>query len=389
MRKDRFRVWLFRGILVVIVLILLEALGYLGLWFNSRSTDWLSNKNYFNIRAMLSGDESPEMLPRFLTLPYLGYISFPGYEKDGVLQHNEDGYRGTKVHMTKKRKFRVVCLGGSTTYGFGVVSPHESFPAQLEILLNNYIKSNRDLFDMLSGAEVINAGLDAATSAEELQHYLFKYRYYKPDAVLIHSGINDAQVAASTSDGFQLDYTHYRRINFHLEALSKPMRWFMKSNLISFFVIRLIYNKFSVPGDEFKHQHLQKYCKWTEVKIDSVINYGEMGFYPFYRNSKSLYQEVISDSCYLVVLPNILNEKDEQVKSGKRYRELSELNIALSQQLCSEYKGVYHIKFSYDSISNQKSWIDDCHLDAAGEMEKAAIIFPYFKDILNQYSNRE
>jgi hypothetical protein len=75
-----------------------------------------------------------------MSLPYLGYVPYPGYKNHGIVQHNEDSYRGNKVPLQKGKKIRVLCLGGSTTYGHGVAYPHETFPAQLEILLTNYIK---------------------------------------------------------------------------------------------------------------------------------------------------------------------------------------------------------------------------------------------------------
>jgi hypothetical protein len=255
------RLFFLRIALIFIVIVSLELLGYAGLWLNSRSLDWLSNKSYFHIRAMLAGCNDANMRPKFLTLPYLGYIPFPGYSKNGIIQHNEDGYRGKKIALMKGNKFRVLCIGGSTTYGFGVDSPAQAFPARLEVLLENYIQKDTTLSKQYSGAEVINAGLDASTSADELIQYLLKYRYYRADAVVVHSGINDALILSSAKD-FQLDYTHYRRINFHLEPLSQPMRFFMKSYFISYFAIQLFYNNFSLEGDEYGHQGRQTFCKW-------------------------------------------------------------------------------------------------------------------------------
>ena len=60
--------------MVLIVVIILEAASYTAMCFNSRSFDWLSNKNYFRVRAMLMGNKEGDQLPRYLTLPYLGYL---------------------------------------------------------------------------------------------------------------------------------------------------------------------------------------------------------------------------------------------------------------------------------------------------------------------------
>ena len=372
---------IYRSILLLLIVFLLESIGYLGLWINSRNIDWLANKNYFNIRAMLAGDKDSTLFPRFLTLPYLGYIPFPRYTKHGIVQHNEDGYRGARVPLMKSNKLRFLFIGGSTTYGLGVKHPNESFPTLLESKMNQYILESPDLKAKFQGVEVINAGIFAGTSAEELQQYQFKYRYYKPDVVVVHSGINDAEVLASLSDKFQLDYTHYRRINFHLEPLPQPMRTLMKSHLISFFVIQLIYSEFSIPGNEYKHQYNQRFCDWTKLDIKSIAHSKQMEYYPFFRNSKSLFSEIVSDGSQLVVIPTVINLEEKKVRSLMEYITLSNMNNGISKELCFKLGGLF-IPFSYQSIKNKSSWMDDCHLDVDGEKEKADFLFPYFREVI-------
>lgn len=374
MNKSNVRLWLFRFILVLIVIAALEAIGYLSMWVNSRSFDYLSNKNYFNIRAMLLGDKNPEYFPHYLSLPYLGYIPYPGYKKYGIVQHNEDGYRGNKVLLGKTDKFRMLCLGGSTTYGFSVDSPSQTFPAQLEVLVNNYINGDSVLNKKYRGAEVINGGLEAGNSAEELQQYLFKYRYYRADVVIVHSGVNDAFLVHDAPPDFQLDYTHYRRMVFHLEALNAPLRWLMKSYLVSFFTIRLFYHNFADnSGDEFDHKGKQTFTKWSHVNMNNVLSKGEYQLYPFYNNSKSLYTEIINDSSALIIFPNALNRN--HVKDTA-YKSLCVLNASLSQDLCNNFGGIY-VPFDFDSIKDPASWVDDCHVNAMGEKDKAMILLPY------------
>lgn len=376
MQKPAFRIFLVRTVAVVIVVLLLELIGYATMYFNSRSYDFLSNKNYFNIRCMLMGCTDEDMLPRYLTVPYLGYIPYPGYKYKGLVQHNADGYRGDKVPLSKGEKYRVLCLGGSTTYGTGVVNPAEAYPAQLEVLLNQFIITDTVLARRYDGAEVLNAGLEAGTSAEELQQYLLKYRYYKPDAVVVHSGINDALIWASATTDFQPDYTHYRRINFHLEPLPQPARWLMKSYLFSFLTIRFYYSNFSVVRDEFTHQTNKTYPAWASLNTDSVVKQKAFEWYPFYQNSNNLLRQITADSISVFVLPGVLNVKSDFVRDSEGYRSITALNDSLSK-LLAEQNGVYFIPFAYDSISRGDYWVDDCHLNAAGEKEKAQLVLNY------------
>ena len=259
MARSKTRLFLFRLILVGLVWGALEGVGYLGLWLNSRSLDFLSNKNYFRLRAMLMGNDDPELFPRYLSQPYLGYIPYPGYQKNGVRQHNMDGYRGEAVPRQKSAKLRILCMGGSTTYGYGVALPSETYPARLEQLLVDYVAQDTVLSRKYPGVEVINAGLEAGNSAEELEQYLLKYRYYDPDIVVVHSGVNDAFVNTYSDTDFQLDYTNHRRLSFHLKPLSQPARWMMHSYFFSFVAIRLFFGDFSESEDQFMHQGKQPF----------------------------------------------------------------------------------------------------------------------------------
>jgi lysophospholipase L1-like esterase len=378
------KILVFRLALLGITLIGIEMIGYLGMYLNSGSFDVLSNHNYFQIRAMLIGNKDPKMLPRYLTLPYLGYIPYPGYERDGVVQHNEDGYRGEKVPLKRSAKYRILCMGGSTTYGFGVALPDETYPAQLEKILNKYIKEDKEINDKYDGVEIINAGLEAGNSAEELEQYLAKYRYYHADAVIIHSGINDAQLASTQNQNFQLDYTHSRRINFHLEPLGLPARWLLKSYFISFISIRLFYTDFTSKLNKFENDGDQTFCDWSHINIGHVIETRQYEFYPFYRNSRSLYMEIKEDSARLFILPCILNLNSSVVLSNESYKGITDFNIFISKLLSKESGGV-NIPLDFDSLKDSSYWIgDDCHLNAKGEERKAEIVCPYIINAMKQ-----
>ncbi len=382
MLQEKLKTYTFRLILLLIVCIGFEIIGYLGMWFSSQSFDFLSNNNYFRIRAMLTGNKDSEFLPRYLTVPYLGYIPYPEYRKFDVEQHNKDGYRGNRVPLERNNKFRVLCVGGSTTYGFGVNLPSETYPAQLEILLNNFIKNDSVISKKYSGAEVINAGLEAGNSADEVAQYLFKYRYYKADVVLVHSGVNDAFLISQNDTSFQLDYSHYRRLNFHLELLRQPARWLLKSYFISFLSIRLFYSDFANNTTGFQNQSSFTITHWTTICIDSVIANKQYEYYPYYRNEKSLYAQVASDSSRLMVLPGVTNRNSDFVQANKKYRDMTVVNYNLSKGLCEKAGGIF-VPFSCDSIKDTAYWIDDCHLNAEGEKNKAMILLPHFIKILH------
>ena len=96
---------------------------------------------------------------------------------DGMMVRS---YRGVTYELRKTVAFRILCLGGSTTWGHHL-EREQTWPAMLE-------GSLRDLgYDV----EVINAGRPWYTSAHSVVNYAVHMRYYEPDIVIIMHGVND------------------------------------------------------------------------------------------------------------------------------------------------------------------------------------------------------
>ena len=77
------------------------------------------------LRAALAGELLPEaVFQRSIPQPYLLYSPAPGHRgSTGEVDHNMQGYRGWPVQLAKTPGIiRILCLGGSTTYGWGVSS---------------------------------------------------------------------------------------------------------------------------------------------------------------------------------------------------------------------------------------------------------------------------
>ncbi len=113
---------------------------------------------------------------------YLGYYLTPNYQS-GKNKHNSLGYRGEEIALPKPaNEFRIVCLGGSTTYTSGVEDYNLSYPELLEqeILQRGYANVN-----------VINAGVPGWTSFECLINFQFRVLDLEPDLIIFYEAIND------------------------------------------------------------------------------------------------------------------------------------------------------------------------------------------------------
>lgn len=357
--------------MLALLAVVAEVAGYAAMRWKSHGMDFLANGSYFRIRDMLMGNPDPATYPKYLSQPYTVYIPFPGYAKYDSIQHNPDGYRGAQVPLLKGKRYRILCLGGSTTYGYGVKYASQTYPARLDSILNAWAQHD-SLFSKYEGVEVINGGIEAASSAEELADYTYKFRYYKPDLVILHSGGNDALISPGDPN-YQPDYSHFRRMDFNLKPLPGKARWLMHSYFCSFVIINLFYERSMDPTFYFQQDGTAKYCHWDQLKTDSLIQAGNMDYYAFYGNFNNLVREIRSDSADVLEIPFVLNPNDGMVQSNEEYRRLVALNNQIMQQSVDKYGG-HVVPFAYDSIPDKTAWLDDCHVNETGERIKALLV---------------
>lgn len=116
----------------------------------------------------------------------------PDYVLEGAAGQGEDerattnslGFRGPDFDPQKPADaFRVVCMGGSSTFGFHD-SDDGTYPIQLERLLREQLGTDR--------IEVLNAGFPYYNSGSILSLLRAEVLDYEPDVLLLYCGYNDA-----------------------------------------------------------------------------------------------------------------------------------------------------------------------------------------------------
>jgi hypothetical protein len=113
---------------------------------------------------------------------YLGHVPTPNY-REGLNRHNALGFRGDEVAVPKPEgEFRIICLGGSTTYSGSVEDYRKAYPALLENELKRLGHSN---------IKVVNAGVNSYASWETLINFEFRVLDLEPDLILTYDNIND------------------------------------------------------------------------------------------------------------------------------------------------------------------------------------------------------
>jgi lysophospholipase L1-like esterase len=179
---------------IIFTLILVEA--GLRIWLNYFST----HSQY--VKYSLYTDVPAEMY-QWSPHHYLNYYPTPGYKK-GLTYHNSLGYRSREFNPEKPANtYRVVLLGGSTTYTASVKDNDMTFPYQLErILRSDYGREN---------IEVINAGVSGYNSWESLVNLQFRVLDIDPDLVIVYHGTNDVHTRLVSPDAYKGDNSGRRK----------------------------------------------------------------------------------------------------------------------------------------------------------------------------------
>ncbi len=131
------------------------------------------------IMYLYSTEQIRGLPSRILPMPYVNYVPSPNFEG-----HNQLGYRGPEIEVPKPvGVFRIVALGGSTTYSTST-SAEESYPAQLQQILQADPYGYRQV-------EVVNAGVPGYSSWDTLVNYALRVTELDPDLLIVYEGVND------------------------------------------------------------------------------------------------------------------------------------------------------------------------------------------------------
>jgi lysophospholipase L1-like esterase len=205
---------MFFVLMILMVLGLIELVGRIDYHFKYTPQENLLVEAFLG----LGGTYDPNMVSNYSPHHYLiytlnpnlqwNYKSYYGVEPKQLV--NSLGYRGKETTVEKpEHVFRIVCLGGSTTFGLGESDESQTYPELLEKRLN-------ELYPGGPHFEVINAGTPGWSSAESLINLHFRVLELSPDMVILYDGVNDTFAMRRPDEG-KSDYSTFRnRLNYEL-----------------------------------------------------------------------------------------------------------------------------------------------------------------------------
>lgn len=131
---------------------------------------------------------------------------------------NSLGWRSPEITRDKPQgTIRVMALGGSSVYGFGASENDTTWPARLELALEEHLGDVE--------VDVINAGVSGATTADAITRLAFLASEVQPDYAILYENVNDTLRNDPDPDVvFRHDYSH------ELGAWSEP--WWSHSLFI-------------------------------------------------------------------------------------------------------------------------------------------------------------
>lgn len=383
---------LFWGVLLAAIIAILELGGYIGIRVLDKKNvlselielpepvrpDWYG-KPFTRLREILT--EKKDCHPRYYSSFNLNYANYPGFIDHDVIQNNEDAYRGEKINCTKGNKFRILFLGGSTTYGM-VRYPDQTFPAQTGKILNEEIKNFSTRW---TEVEIINAGIIGGLLSDELHNYIYKYRYYKPDLVVIHSGGNDGFFDMSDS-WLDPDYANSRSFDFW-EIEKVVPAWAMRSWFVSFLVMEFYYLPHDVDLERASSvSNVKTLTHWFPDTLKEKIKNGDKSFNPFYNNFSTLVRQIQADSSSVLVMPFPLDPNPKYDTFYSQHHNPYYKNMISYNQMMRDVSLKYHtgwVDYKYESV-DAKYWFDPMHLLAEGEKQKARLVANQIEEILKK-----
>lgn len=148
---------------------------------------------------------------------YLNYQGTRNYlSEDGLNQHNSYGFRGPEIETPKPEgRFRIVTIGGSTTYTVEVRDWRKDFARQLEKSLKEDYQYNN--------IEVINAGLGGWNSWESLLNLQLNVLDVQPDLIIVYHNINDIEARLVHPDSYSSDGSG-RRQQWNKRGIPLPLQ---------------------------------------------------------------------------------------------------------------------------------------------------------------------
>jgi lysophospholipase L1-like esterase len=341
-------------------LVVLLALGFAAAEAAFRIDDWREGRNAdFYLPQQ---DFSKAM---FVPHPYLGVVLRPGYDAPPPYRRhiNALGMRGPETTREKPAgTYRILCIGGSTTFGTGATEDAYTYPARLQELLNREVEKGR----VPAGRtfEVLNAGVSGYNTADSLIDLALRGVELQPDAVLVYHAANDERMIQSR--GFKPDFSHVRR--------PPPIK---ELSGLDTFLLRHVRTYARLVRGTDPEEQLGAMAEWVFVPgfngmmVPASVRLNEYGLTVFRRNLREIVAVARSAGAEVVFETFAYKERDAAeptaltVYLDRANQEITSLGLELDVPVCP----------TAERLTGKQSLYDDLvHFNDTGELSHARVV---------------
>jgi len=268
--------------------------------------------------------------------PYLAYAVRPGFTKAATptdptsISHNSLGFRGRETTWEKPEGvYRIVCLGGSSTYGFGPSSNEANWPERLEAHLNQAQPP------LLERVEVINGGCQGYSTFEMSIQLALRCVDFRPDLVLVYEAINDMRCALYPSVNH--DNTHWRA-NWPVQR-KLPLEAALEQS-ITYLAWRRYLTDWWAEGQNLGSWVIVDFGKYAKLSGDDYAQPTdpELGYGNFRRNLVSIIgvAKAHGAEVMLVTQGTRMSDFEKAAKSAQLQREAFERMYGILGEIANE-----------------------------------------------------
>lgn len=287
---------------------------------------------------------------------------------------------GNSRERLKDRKyFRVVCMGGSTTYGGGVENEKESYPGVLDDLIRESYGTK---------FEILNAGIDGATTAALLRILKSDMDILKPGVLLVYTGWNDIMKAGRIG-------SVNKKAKFQ-----KSINFFKKSSFLRNAPYLILY---LLRGNNIKryHEDLTPVELFRKNSLDAN-DYKALGDFKDSLSELISFAKEKNIEVVILTLPSfiIVNNKEKELSLAEKMQgwlmiQLTYYSYHAWFKMISEVNNMiiniakeHNVKYiDTSSINDYTLYRDMCHMTDKGYRKLAELVFSWLqKDhILDKY----
>jgi lysophospholipase L1-like esterase len=320
----------------------------------------------------------PDLL-RYQPHQYEDYILKPGWvSEDGLDRVNSFGYRGDEIEIPKPDGvFRIVALGGSTTYDTEVSDWHDAYPAQLErVLREEYGYTN---------VEVINGGAGGYNSWESLVNLEFRALDLEPDLVILYQNTNDVHARLVLPDTYRGDNSGHRR-PWDAEAVRRATAWPMRvPSVLWRFIgvgfgwldLRILELDYIVSTPCSGHDTLEGWDECLGMTPEEALEANPPIYYE--RNVRNIVAVARTNGAEAMLLTWAHNSIFDDYATEPYYQDAFAEHNEIIRRLADELD-TYFYDLASDMPLDKEYWADNRHMTAEGNRVRAELIAAYLDE---------